>query len=154
MRVTFLSAFILGFTLLSRGDVSWAQDLFLPDIEQEKPLGREDVKSLFSGKTHIGSYNFEIQNFKGINFEELTKEDGTVIHKMGARVDTGRWSMKGHKICFEYDSPDLYGTCLSYYQRGNCIYHFLEAQTDIISSQFTAVSVVKGEVPRCDPPMS
>jgi hypothetical protein len=131
-----------------------AQDLYLPDRDSETPLNAPEVKALFSGKVHRGSYNFLMQNFSGVDFEEHTKADGTLVHTMSSRTDTGRWTIKGPQICFDYDSTDLLPACFSFYQRGNCIYHFQETVQGRAAPRFTAVSVLKGEEPSCDPPMS
>lgn len=133
---------------------SLAQDLYLPDRKSESPLSAEAVKSLFSGQVHVGSYNFTLQNFPGVDFEEHTKSDGSLTHRMGMRLDKGKWSLKDNQICFDYEAPELLAACFSFYQRGNCIYHFQETVQGYVAPRFTAVSVLKGEEPSCDPPMS
>jgi len=130
-----------------------AQDEFLPDIETEEPLSAGEVTDMFSDQTHRGTYNFEFQNFIGYRFEETTTSDGKTIHRLGARVDIGTWIQTDNIICFEYESEDLTGACFKFYQRGNCIYHHQQTDGGQMASRFTAVSVIKGESPNCEPPL-
>ncbi len=150
-------SFVLGIVwvaLLSAAGTVIAQDEYLPDPETEAPLSADALKPLFSGQMHRGSYNFKMKNFEGFHFEELTSEDGKVIHRMGSRIDMGSWQFVDNQICYDYDSPDLLPACFTFYQRGNCIYHHQETVDGQLSPRFTAVSVIKGETPNCEPPMS
>lgn len=131
-----------------------AQDEFLPDRENESPISALEVAALFKGQIHRGSYNFTIRNFAGFHFEEITSEDGTVTHKMGGRIDKGVWEQNGNQICFDYEAVDLLAACFTFYQRGNCIYHHQETVEGQVAPRFTAVSVLKGETPSCEPPMA
>lgn len=134
--------------------VAAAQDAFLPDPEQGEPLSEAEVRDTFSGKTHRGNYNFERKAFEGFHFEEWTSESGQVLHRMGSRIDKGTWTQKGEQICYDYESEDLLSACFSFYRLGNCIYHHQETVNGKRSPGFTAVTVIKGEVPNCEPPMS
>jgi len=87
-------------------------------------------------------------------FEETTTSDGKTIHRLGSRIDTGTWAQSDNQICFAYDSPDLIPACFVFYQRGNCVYHYQQSSQGVIVPRFTAVSVIKGESPNCEPPMS
>jgi len=131
-----------------------AQDSYLPDVARDQPMTESEVHDTFSGKTHRGSYNFKIKDFEGFHFEEWTSESGQVLHRMGDRVDKGLWTQKGDQICYNYDSDDLLPACFSFYRRGNCIYHQQETVGGKSSPGFTAVTVIKGEVPSCEPPLS
>ncbi len=149
MRRWFLT---ILFSLISIG--AEAEDNYLPDPESESPMNETEVRETFSGKTHRGSYNFKMDGLDGFHFEEWTSETGQLLHRIGSRVDKGQWRQKGHRICYEYDSEDFRSACFSFYKRGNCIYHFQETIEGTDVTGFTAVSVVKGEVPSCEPPMS
>ena len=131
--------------------ISVADEWSLPDPEFESPISAEEVTRLFRGQIHRGSYHFQNPKFEGFHFEELTAADGRVIHRLGSRIDTGSWQQNGNKICFDYDSPDLLGACFTFYQRGNCIYHHQETVQGQMAPRFTAVSVIKGETPNCEP---
>ncbi len=144
----------LFFVFLLMPCIAVAQDDNLPDPEQEAPLNAEEVSSYFKGQMHRGSYNFNVRNFEGYHFEELTQEDGTVLHRMGNRIDKGTWQATDNKICFDYKASDLLAACFTFYQRGNCIYHHQETVEGQVAPRFTAVSVIKGETPNCEPPLS
>lgn len=154
MRMWVLILAILGFGSVCAPQTVFAQDDYLPDVENELPLDAEALKELFSGQTHRGSYNFERPNMDGFHFEEWTSESGEVLHRMGQRLDKGVWEITDNQICYSYDSTDLLAACFSFYQKGNCIYHYQETVGGIIAPRFTAVSVIKGEVPNCEAPLS
>ena len=145
----FITVLVLG---LSSNAI--AQDEFLPDVSVEKPLSESEVQETFTDQTHRGTYNFEMQNFDSFRFEETTTSDGKTIHRLGSRIDTGTWAQSDNQICFAYDSPDLIPACFVFYQRGNCVYHYQQSSQGVIVPRFTAVSVIKGESPNCEPPMS
>jgi hypothetical protein len=150
MRILSLLILFLGYLPVS----AVGQDEFLPDKSIESPINAQDVTSLFTGQIHRGSYNFSMQNFAGYHFEEITSADGTVLHKMGNRIDKGTWEQTDNQICFDYEATDLLGACFTFYQRGNCIYHHQETVEGQVAPRFTAVSVLKGETPSCEPPMA
>lgn len=135
-------------------DTANAQENYLPDPGHDAPMSEAEVRESFSGQTHRGSYNFRIKNFDGLHFEEWTSQSGEVLHRMGGRLDKGVWEQKGEQICFDYESEDLLEACFSFYRRGNCIYHHQETVGRKYSPGFTAVTVIKGEEPSCEPPMS
>ncbi len=135
------------------GSSAHAQDEYLPNTEYEKPMSAEDVKQMFSGQTHRGTYNFQMQNFEGYNFEETTFADGRTLHRLGSRTDTGTWEQNEEQICFDYDAPDLTPACFIFYRRGNCVYHYQQSVQGYSTYGFTAVSVIKGESPNCEAPM-
>lgn len=135
-------------------NTSVAQESYLPDPEYDSRLSEAEVQDLFSDQTHRGSYNFQMKNFDGFHFEEWTSKSGEVLHRMGNRVDRGVWVQDGEQVCFEYEAKDLLPACFSFYQRGNCIYHYQETVDGVSSPGFTAVTVLKGEEPSCEPPIS
>lgn len=126
----------------------------MPDIETEIPLDAKSLEEAFSGKTHRGSYNFKVRNLEGFHFEEWTSQSGEVLHRMGERLDVGAWEIVEDKICYSYDSSDLLPACFSFYQKGNCFYHYQETVGGVVAPHFTAVSVIKGEAPNCEAPLS
>jgi len=154
MRIWVLVLAVLGFGSVYTPQAVLAQDDHLPDVENEMPLDESALKEFFFGQTHRGSYNFERPNMDGFHFEEWTSESGEVLHRMGDRLDLGRWEIVDDQICYSYESPDLLAACFSFYQKGNCIYHYQETVGGIVAPRFTAVSVIKGEVPNCEAPMS
>jgi hypothetical protein len=157
MRRSLFVAFLYLSSLTISGalpNVAMAQEVFLPEPGSDAPMSEAEVRESFSGQTHRGSYNFQIKDFKGVHFEEWTSDSGKVLHRMGDRLDKGVWTQKGEQICYDYESEDLLPACFSFYRRGNCIYHYQETVNGNYSPGFTAVSVIKGEEPSCEPPMS
>lgn len=154
MRMWFLVSMIIGFGFLMSSQSVLAQDNFLPDVETEMPLDSKSLQEAFSGQTHRGSYNFQLRNMDGFHFEERTSKEGAVLHRMGERLDMGIWEVVEDQICYRYDSPDLLPACFSFYQKGNCYYHYQETVGGVNAPRFTAVSVIKGEVPNCEAPLS
>jgi hypothetical protein len=154
MRIWVLIFFVFGCLAMISLPSDASQYEALPDLAYEQPLDAEALKEIFSGQTHRGSYNFERPNMDGFHFEEWTSESGEVLHRMGDRLDMGRWEIVADQICYSYDSPDLLAACFSFYQKGNCIFHYQETVGGVVVPRFTAVSVIKGEVPNCEAPMS
>lgn len=152
LAFVFCFAFHIAIGLFSNAAIG--QENYLPEPGYDEPMTETEVRESFSGQTHRGSYNFQQKDFEGIHFEEWTSESGEVLHRMGDRLDKGVWTQKGEQICYEYESEDLLPACFSFYRRGNCIYHYQETVGGNYSPGFTAVSVIKGEVPSCEPPIS
>lgn len=131
-----------------------AQDNYLPDPKTDTPMSEVEVRETFSGKTHRGTYSIMRGGQHGRNFEEWTSVTGQLLHRMENRLDRGRWTQKGPQICYDYVSEDFNAGCFSFYRRGNCIYHYQETIEGVKDNAFTAISVIKGEEPSCEPPMS
>ena len=133
----------------------------LPDPVNDVPLMESELKAVFSGQTHRGTYNFQRLNFKSYGFEETTSDTGQVIHIQDGHTDTGTYKIQGNEICFNYE-PNERGEfaqynpiCFNIYQRGNCYYHYQRSvRNNRTVRGFTARSVIKGDNPSCAPQIS
>lgn len=153
MHLRYLALFCVFSVLATAHSVS-AQDAtfpLYPDVDKESALDETDLKAVFSGQTHVGSYNFLSRNIQTYSFEETTQTDGRTVHTQGTRVDTGDWTIKSDRICYDYDDPALQAACFRIYQRGNCYYHYQVSMMGQSVYGFTARTVIKGETPDCEP---
>ena len=150
---------IITFALLAAA--STQAQVNMPDPESDVPLSESELKAVFKGQTHRGTYSFQRLNFKSFGFEETTRADGGVKHVQDGHTDTGKYDIKGDLICFSYD-PNERGEfarfnpiCFNIYQRGNCYYHYQRSvRNNTAVSGFTARSVIKGDNPDCAPQIS
>ncbi len=122
-----------------------------PDVEHSEPLTEAELRAAFTGKKHLGSYNFLNRDITSYAFEETTKADGGIRHVQQGRVDTGQWEIKENVICYDYDDPQLLQACFKMYMRGNCYYHYQVSVQGYPKFGFTARSVIAGETPNCEP---
>ncbi len=122
-----------------------------PDVEYATPLPEAELKAVFKGQTHQGSYNFLNRNISTFAFKETTAEDGAIQHVQQGKVDTGQWSIEADVICYDYDDPRLRQACFRIYARGNCYYHYQVSVEGMPRFGFTARTVIEGETPDCEP---
>lgn len=122
-----------------------------PDVEHSEPLTEVELRAAFTGKKHLGSYNFLNRDITSYAFEETTKADGGIRHVQQGRADTGQWEIKENVICYDYDDPELLQACFKMYMRGNCYYHYQVSVQGYPKFGFTARSVIAGETPNCEP---
>ena len=141
--------------------VSALAQVNLPDPDSDRPLSEVELKTVFKGQTHRGTYSFKRVSFKSFGFEETTKSDGGVEHIQDGHKDTGTYEIEGNLICFSYDENDrgefaqFNPICFNIYQRGNCYYHYQRSVSHrSIFGAFTARSVIKGDNPDCAPQIS
>ena len=146
-----LFGLLLAFASPSFAQEAIGPDDYMPDVTAEDPLTEEELYTVFSGQTHRGTYTFLSRDITTFAFEEETAADGSVVHIQQQRVDTGSWAVTGNIICYDYDDPELLQACFNIYARGNCYYHFQVSVTGRPQTGFTARSVIKGEVPNCEP---
>jgi len=132
----------------------------LPDPASDAPLTETELIAIFKGQTHRGTYSFKRTNFNTYGFEETTKSDGNVKHVQDGHIDTGRYTIKGDLLCFNYDENErgefskFNPICFNIYQRGNCYYHYQRSVNNTPVKGFTARSVIKGDNPDCAPQIS
>jgi len=122
-----------------------------PDVEHEDPISEEALRAAFTGKKHLGSYNFLNRDITTFAFEETTNTDGSIRHVQQGRVDTGQWTITKNTICYDYDDPALRQACFKMYVRGNCYYHYQVSVEGYPKFGFTARSVIAGETANCEP---
>lgn len=122
-----------------------------PDVEHDKPLSESELRAAFTGKKHLGSYNFLNRDITSYAFEETTESDGRIRHVQQGKVDTGQWDIIKNVICYDYDDPQLRRACFRMYVRGNCYYHYQVSVEGYPKFGFTARSVLAGETPNCEP---
>lgn len=126
-------------------------DEIYPDVEHDSPLTEAELRAAFTGKKHLGSYNFRNHNISTYAFEETTQSDGSIRHVQEGKVDTGQWKITKNVICFDYDDPQLYQACFRMYKRGNCYYHYQISVEGYEKFGFTARSVIAGQTADCEP---
>ena len=132
----------------------------MPDPEVDVPLTETELRAVFKGQTHRGTYSFKRPSFRSYGFEETTKADGGVEHSQDGHTDTGRYEIKDSLICFSYDPNErdefaqFNPICFNIYQRGNCYYHYQRSVQSRSVRGFTARSVIKGDTPDCAPQIS
>jgi len=128
---------------------------YLPDIETAQNLNSDGLQSVFSGKTHLGTYSFLRGDINTYAFAETTFADGRIRHVQKTRekeiIDAGDWDIYDDKICYDYDDARLRQACFKIYVVGNCYYHYQVSVQGVPASGFTARSVIKGERPDCEP---
>lgn len=146
----FIALFTLA-CLLSLQAHALGPDDSYPDIEHDTPLSEAELRTAFTGQTHIGSYNFLNRNITTFAFKETTTQDGKILHTQQGQTDTGKWNIKDNTICYDYDDPKLRKACFRMYVRGNCYYHFQVSVEGYTKFGFTARSVIQGETPDCEP---
>ena len=126
-------------------------DELYPDVEHSEPISEAQLRAAFTGKTHVGSYNFLNRDITTFAFEETTAEDGKIRHIQQGILDTGKWEIKENIICYDYDDPTLRQACFHMYLRGNCYYHYQVSVEGLAKFGFTARSVIKGQRADCEP---
>lgn len=122
-----------------------------PDVEHDEPLTETELRAAFTGKKHLGSYNFLNYGISSYAFEETTRSDGSIKHVQEGRVDTGQWKITKNIICYDYDAPQLIKACFKMYLQGNCYYHYQVSGGGVPRFGFTARSVIAGETANCEP---
>jgi hypothetical protein len=146
-----IAALLAAACLLPASIYALGPDDPYPDIENSEPLSQTELRAEFTGKTHVGSYNFLNPNITTFAFEETTSDDGKIRHIQQGIVDTGQWEIMKNIICYDYDDPKLLQACFRMYLIGNCYYHYQVSAAGFPRYGFTARSVIKGDVPNCEP---
>lgn len=144
-------AILLLALLLPAQALAMGPDENFPDVLEDTPLTGEELLKVFSGQTHNGSYSFLNRDITTFAFTETTRADGSVRHVQQEQVDTGRWTVTGNVICYDYDDPDLLQACFNIYARGNCYYHYQVSVLGRTQFGFTARSIIAGDTPNCEP---
>ena len=138
-------------TLLAAQAAAFGPEDAYPDVEQDTPLSETELAAAFSGQKHLGSYNFLTREISTFAFEETTLADGSIRHVQEDKVDTGKWTITGDTICYDYDDPALRQACFKIYTQGNCYYHYQVSTEGRPQFGFTARSVIAGQTPNCEP---
>lgn len=144
-------AILLLALLLPAQALATGPDENFPDVLEDTPLTGEELLKVFSGQTHNGTYSFLNRDITTFAFTETTRADGSVRHVQQEQVDTGRWTVTGNVICYDYDDPDLLQACFNIYARGNCYYHYQVSVLGRTQFGFTARSIIAGDTPNCEP---
>lgn len=144
-------AILLLALLLPAQALAMGPDENFSDVLEDTPLTGEELLKVFSGQTHNGTYSFLNRDITTFAFTETTRADGSVRHVQQEQVDTGRWTVTGNVICYDYDDPDLLQACFNIYARGNCYYHYQVSVLGRTQFGFTARSIIAGDTPNCEP---
>lgn len=130
---------------------AWAQ-MAWPDAQyraENPPLTTEELKAVYHGQTHSGVYEISRRSVATFAYEETTFADGRVLHLHGDKTDHGTWRIKGGRICFTYEDPELVPACFEVYKLGNCYYNYQKTARGYPYEGWTGWSVIKGEDPTC-----
>lgn len=123
----------------------------------ERLIGTE-ITNAFSDVTHKGSYNFDRSGFASNHYIEEHFPDGRVIYYEGKLHREGVWFENNDTLCFVYKDNLMNGGCFRVYQVENCFYYFSDqiqlTEWELGEDYWTARSVVKGEMPQCEPAIS
>jgi len=145
----------LALTLSLPAAAQFDTDYYVPNIETTHKLTADELRAVFSGKTHNGTYSFLRSDIKTYAFTETTFANGDVKHVQKTRdkelIDTGDWEIEDDTICYDYDDKRLRQACFRIYVVGNCYYHYQVSVQGFPASGFSARSVIKGENPSCEP---
>jgi len=146
---------VMGLIIGAPATAQSDRNYYVPDIEDTRSLNAKELRSVFSGKTHRGTYSFLRGDIDTYAFSETTFSDGRVEHKQKDRtkelLDTGQWEIEDDTICYDYDDKRLRQACFRIYVVGNCYYHYQVSIQGFPASGFTARSVINGERPDCEP---
>ncbi len=125
---------------------------------QAQRLVGEDIRAQFQGKTHEGAYNFTFQGRAQNSYVETHDPKGRVVYKEGDVEAKGVWFINEDTLCFVYQDDLLNGGCFRVYQVENCFYYYSdqirEVEGELDQDYWTARSVIQGETPQCEAPMS
>lgn len=118
----------------------------------------EDIRQVFSGQTHDGSYNFNSAGIARSGYVESHTADGRVYYEEGDIKSEGVWYVAGENLCFLYKAEDMNGGCFRVYQVKNCYYYYSselpQREDELDRDYWVARSTLKGETPNCTAPNS
>ena len=117
-------------------------------------LTGEQIKSVFSGVTMDGAYNFGRRGKAQSFYTEKHNPDGTLVYTEDEMVEPGRWFIRKDSLCFMYPSNQMSGGCFRVYQIKNCYYFYSTRQRQIPNENgqpyWTARAVKMGERAGCE----
>lgn len=126
--------------------------------ENANQLSGTDIKSVFSGVTMDGAYNFG-RNGKAQSFyTEKHNSDGTLTYTEDGETEPGRWFVRNDALCFMYPSNRIAGGCFRVYQIKNCYYFYSTSRRQVAyetgEPYWTARAVKMGERAGCEKAIS
>ncbi len=118
----------------------------------------EEIRELFAGQTHRGSYNFNNEGIARNDYIESHMPDGRTKYSEGELESDGIWYVARENLCFIYQNPDMNGGCFRVYRIKNCFYYYssqlIQREDELDRDYWVARSTPKGETPDCDPAVS
>jgi len=115
----------------------------------------DEIKTIFSGQTHRGSYNFNSQGVARNGYTESHSPDGRTFYSEGDLESDGVWYVAGENLCFVYKNEGMNGGCFRVYRIQNCFYYYSsnipQRQDELDRDYWVARSTPKGETPDCEP---
>jgi len=118
----------------------------------------EDIRELFAGQTHRGSYNFNSEGVARNGYIETHLPDGRTQYDEGDLKSEGIWYVAGENLCFIYKNESMNGGCFRVYRIKNCFYYYSsqrrQLNDELDRDYWTARSTPMGETPDCDPAIS
>ena len=84
----------------------------------------DEIKTIFSGQTHRGSYNFNSQGVARNGYTESHSPDGRVFYDEGELKAHGSWYVANDSLCFLYENENMNGGCFRVYRIQNCFYYY------------------------------
>ncbi|MEL6687004.1 MAG: hypothetical protein AAFP97_05230 [Pseudomonadota bacterium] len=144
MRFVWIVIIFVVLVPFSAADARQIIPEFLPDPSQELPLEGNELRAIFTDRTHRGYYQYEDWETREPAFTERMNADGSAIHVQDGITSIGTWRARHNVVCFEYD--DMTGGCFNIYKKGTC-YFAIAAMTD----QIIAITVLDDDVADCEP---
>lgn len=115
----------------------------------------DEIRQIFSGQTHSGSYNFNSEGVARSGYIESHADDGRVFYEDGEVKSEGAWYVTHENLCFVYKNEALSGGCFRVYRIKNCFYYYSsnipQRDNELGRDYWVARSTPKGETPNCDP---
>ena len=131
-----------------------AQSQTLDVRPQSDRVTGDDLTTYFSGVTHDGAYNFDLQGKAGTRYLETHKINGRVRYEEDNISAVGNWAIINDRLCYSYNSENMSGGCFRVYKLGTCFYfyssEFIETKNEIDRNYWTARSVKKGDETTCE----
>lgn len=157
MYLPLLKSILMGLMVTSLGGPVFAQSQKTDIRPNAKQITGDKLRSQFSGVTHKGAYNFTDDGKPQRFYIETHSPNGEVVYDEGFGREKGIWFIKGHKLCFDYESDYMPGGCFRVYGVKNCFYYYVDRipkrEDELDRDYWTARSVKAGETPACDAPM-
>jgi len=126
------------------------------DLERLSDL---DMQRAFSGRTMHGVYKNPRERSGSQFFSEDFLKDGSTLYKEGDISDTGMWSTRNDRLCFDYSGP-LSGniSCFAVYRIGTCYYSYSTNEIlngkPLIPNAWSVKSKLDGDLSTCEDLMS
>jgi len=153
VRTRFFGATILMISLMGFSVPGHAQSQKTDIRPQANRVTGEALLKAFTGVTHAGAYNFNLEGAPSDRYVETHFADGRTRYMENDDVFDGAWLIRQNMLCFVYKHSALAGGCFRVYKIKNCYYYYssalIEREDELDRDYWTARSVREGEEPQC-----